>query len=92
MSRAVAKEYGPRGIRCNAVVPGFFESDMTADLPPAQRRQYEELSPERRFGAPAEFVEAVLFLASADASFVTGDELWVCGGVRDVPPPSRSDR
>lgn len=85
MSRAVAKEYGPRNIRCNAVVPGFFTTDMTAGLDPARARFYADLSPERRFGQPDELVEAVLFLASADAAFVTGDALWVCGAVADVP-------
>lgn len=85
MSRSVAKEYGPRNIRCNAVVPGFFPSDMTAALDPTRTRYYQDLSPERRFGATEEFVEAVLFLAGPDAGFVTGDELWVCGAVRDVP-------
>jgi 3-oxoacyl-[acyl-carrier protein] reductase len=85
MSRSVAKEYGHRGIRCNVVVPGFFDTEMTASLEPARRRHIEDLSPERRFGSVPELVEAILFLASAEASFITGDELWVSGTVRDIP-------
>ncbi len=85
MTRAVAKEYGPRNIRCNTVVPGYFHTDMTASLAWARRRHIEDLSPERRFASASEVIEAILFLASSEASFVTGDELWVSGAVRDVP-------
>ncbi len=85
MSRAVAKEYGSRNIRCNAVVPGFFDTDMTASLDPKRRKFYEDLAPERRFATASEVVHAILFLASHDASFVTGDELWISNSARDVP-------
>ncbi len=85
LTRSIAKEYGRRGIACNAVVPGYLETDMVAALSPEARRARELLSPERRFGRPEEVAEAVLFLASADASFVNGDALYVAGAVRDLP-------
>lgn len=85
MSRAVAKEYGSRNIRCNAVVPGFFDTDMTEGLQPERRKFYEDLASERRFATVSEVVHAILFLASQEASFVTGDELWITSSARDVP-------
>lgn len=85
LTRSIAKEYGRRGIACNAVVPGFLETDMVASMTGDARRARERLSPERRFGRPEEAAEAVLFLASSDASFVNGDALYVAGAVRDVP-------
>jgi 3-oxoacyl-[acyl-carrier protein] reductase len=84
-TRSIAKEYGRRGITCNAVVPGYLDTDMTADLTPEARRAREAVSPHRRFGRPAEVVEAILFLASAESSFVNGDALYVAGAVRDLP-------
>ena len=85
LTRSVAKEYGKRGILCNAVVPGYLESDMTNSFSAEGRAVREQLSPMRRFGRLAEVVEAVFFLASGEASFVNGDALYVSGTVRDVP-------
>ena len=85
LSRSVAKEYGRRGIACNAVVPGFIETAMTAGLAPGAQRSRARLSPYGRFGTAEEVADAVLFLASDEASFVNGDELYVAGAVRDVP-------
>jgi 3-oxoacyl-[acyl-carrier protein] reductase len=85
MTRAVAKEYGSRNVRCNAVVPGFFATDMTVDIDPKRRKFYENLAPENRFATAEEVVAAIMFLASPAASFITGDELWVSDSARDVP-------
>jgi 3-oxoacyl-[acyl-carrier protein] reductase len=85
LTRSVAKEYGRCGIACNAVVPGFVDTDMTRDYPAAAKQRLAALSPHGRFGTPAEIADAVLFLASAEASFVTGDALYVSGAVHDVP-------
>jgi 3-oxoacyl-[acyl-carrier protein] reductase len=85
LTRSIAKEYGPRGIRCNAVVPGWVESETTARFSSEQRHTRETLSPHRRFARPDEVAEAVLFLASEESSFVNGDALYVSGAVHDVP-------
>lgn len=85
LTRSLAKEYGRRGIRCNAVVPGYLETEMTEAFSADGRAARERLSPHRRFGRPEEVVAAIRFLASADASFVNGDALYVAGAVRDVP-------
>jgi 3-oxoacyl-[acyl-carrier protein] reductase len=82
LTRSVAKEYGRRRIFCNAVVPGFVETDMVTGYAPAALAQ---LAPYRQFGLAEEVAETVLFLASDDASFVTGDAVYVAGAVRDVP-------
>ncbi|MCE7002120.1 SDR family oxidoreductase [Kibdelosporangium philippinense] len=85
LTRSVAKEYGRRRIFCNAVVPGFVETDMTTGYPAAARAALAQLSPYARFGLAEEVAGTVLFLASDEASFVTGDAVYVAGAVRDVP-------
>jgi len=85
LTRSVAKEWGRRGIRCNAVVPGFTDTGMTDMLDADARRARARLSPHNRFARGSEVADAVLFLASEDAAFVTGDALYVAGAVRDVP-------
>lgn len=85
LTRSVAKEYGRCRIFCNAVVPGFVETDMTTGYPLAAREALAQLSPYGRFGLAEEVAETVLFLASDEASFVTGDAVYVAGAVRDVP-------
>ena len=85
LTRSIAKEYGRRGILCNAVVPGYLETDMTKAFSADARQARERLSPHLRFGKPAEVVEAILFLASAQSSYVNGDTIHVSGAVQDVP-------
>jgi len=85
LTRSIAKEYGSRRIACNAVVPGYVDTDMLAGLSAAAREARARLSPEARFGRPEEVAEAIVFLASDEAAFVTGDALYVAGAVRDVP-------
>ena len=84
-TRAVAKEYGRRNIACNAVVPGFLETGVTDVLSDEGRDDRAKLSPHLRLGRTQEAVEAILYLASDEASYVTGDALYVAGAVRDVP-------
>jgi 3-oxoacyl-[acyl-carrier protein] reductase len=67
------------------VVPGFIDTEMVAGLSDDARRARARLAPERRFGRAEEVAEAILFLASDEAAFVTGDALYVAGAVRDVP-------
>lgn len=80
-SRALAREVGSRGITVNAVAPGFVATDMTADLPPAQRDALLAQTALGRLGTPADVAGAVSFLASDAAAYVTGETLHVNGGL-----------
>lgn len=84
MTRSIAKEVGRARIAVNCVVPGFIDTEMVAHLPEELRRTRARLTPERRFGVAAEVAQAILFLASDDAAFVTGDALYVAGGGREI--------
>lgn len=81
-TRTLAKEVGRRGIRVNLVSPGFIDTDMTAAVGTraAQQVQDRVLLPEGRFGTPQEVANVVRFLASDDASYITGQEITVDGG------------
>ncbi|MHB8637890.1 MAG: 3-oxoacyl-[acyl-carrier-protein] reductase [Fimbriimonadaceae bacterium] len=80
-TKAVAKELGSRGITCNAVSPGFIDTDMTADLPTEFREHVEKNAPAGRLGTVQDVATAVLFLASRDAAYITGQTLTVDGGL-----------
>jgi 3-oxoacyl-[acyl-carrier protein] reductase len=80
-SRALAREYGPRAIRSNCVVPGFLETDMSAPLPPAHRSTLARRTPLGRLGHPDDVVGAVSFLLGPDAAHVSGTEIVVDGGM-----------
>lgn len=81
-SRAVAREYGERGIRSNCVLPGFLETEMSASLDEAQRVRLRRRTALGRLGQVEDVVGAVSFLLSPTAAFVTGTELIVDGGMR----------
>jgi 3-oxoacyl-[acyl-carrier protein] reductase len=82
LTRSAAYELGGEGIRVNAVAPGGIETTMTrlARLPRHFREEVSRLTPLRRWGTPEEVARAILFLASDDASFITGEVLTVDGG------------
>jgi len=80
-TKALAKEVATRNITVNTVAPGFIETDMTRALPEAQREAYLSQIPVGRFGAPEEVANAVLFLASRAAGYITGQTLHVNGGM-----------
>lgn len=80
-SRALAKEIGSRNITVNTVAPGFIDTDMTKDLPEANREVMLSQIPAGRLGLPEEIASAVVFLASDDAAYVTGATLPVNGGM-----------
>lgn len=81
MTRALARELGSRNITVNCVAPGFIETDMTASLPEAQQQALLTQIPLGHLGKPADVAHAVAYLASPQASYVTGQELHVNGGM-----------
>lgn len=81
MSRALARELGSRGITVNCVAPGFIATDMTADLPEEQKKALASQIPLGQLGKPADIANAVAFLASEGAGYITGHELHVNGGM-----------
>ena len=81
MTRALAREVGSRGITVNCVAPGFIETDMTRALGEAQSATLLSQIPLGRLGQPVEIAHAAAFLASPEASYITGTELHVNGGM-----------
>jgi len=81
MTKVWARELGPKGIRVNAVAPGFIETDMTANLPDQVKRMILERTPLGRFGRPEDVANVYLFLASDEASFINGAVISVDGGI-----------
>lgn len=81
MSRSVAREVAARSITVNCVAPGFIETDMTKTIPEAMRETLLKEIPAQRFGKPEDIAQAVLFLASDAASYITGAVLHTNGGL-----------
>lgn len=80
-TRAMAAELGPKGIRVNAVVPGFIDTDMTAKMPRQIKRENRDRILLKRFGSAQEVASVVTFLASEEASYIVGQEIIVDGGL-----------
>ena len=81
LTKATAKEVGARGITVNAIAPGFITTDMTAQIPEQSQKQLLELIPLRNFGQPEDVADAVCFLASDAARYITGQILQIDGGM-----------
>ena len=80
-TKSVALELGSRSIRCNAIAPGFIETEMTAKLDEATVQGWRDAIPLKRGGSPEDVANACIFLASDMSSYVTGQTLNVCGGM-----------
>ncbi len=80
-TKSIAKELGSRNIRCNAIAPGFIETEMTAALDQAVVQSWRDGIPLKRGGTPDDVANAALFLASDMSAYVTGQVINVCGGM-----------
>lgn len=80
-TKSIAKELGSRGIRSNAIAPGFIITDMTAKLPEDVREEWIKGIPLKRGGTPEDVANACIFLGSDLSSYVSGQVLHVCGGM-----------
>lgn len=81
LTKTVAKELGSRGITVNAVAPGFIDTDMTAVLPDKAKEAMLSMIPLQRAGTPQDVADAITFLASDSAAYITGQVIHVTGGM-----------
>lgn len=81
LTKTIAREYASRGITVNAVAPGFIQTAMTDVLPESVKEEMSKLIPLGRFGAVEDIANAVIFLASPDSGYITGQVIHVNGGM-----------
>ena len=81
LTKSVAREYASKGIRVNAIAPGFVDTDMVDNMTDEAKKQIEDKVPLRRLGKPSEIAELAAFLASDRASYITGQVISVDGGM-----------
>ena len=81
VTKSIAQETAGRGVRVNAVAPGYIATDMTAGLPEKVKEAFIERIPSKRMGTPDDVAKAVLFFASDDSAYITGQVLPVDGGM-----------
>ena len=81
LTKSLSKEVAKKGITVNCVSPGFIDTELISDLPEEQRKEYLKMIPLKRFGKVEEVANAVLFLASREASYITGTSITVAGGL-----------
>ena len=80
-SRSLAKELGSRNITSNVVAPGFIETDMTTFLSDAEKQEVSKNIPMKRFGSVEDVAKCIVFLASDEANYITGQTISVDGGL-----------
>jgi len=81
-TKSIAQELGSRNIRCNAIAPGFIETEMTAKLPEEVKQEWAKKIPLRRGGTPDDVANCCIFLGSELSSYITGQVINVCGGMK----------
>lgn len=81
LTKSVAKELGSRNITCNAIAPGFIESDMTSELPAEFREFVQKHAPAGRLGNGTDIAPAVAFLCSEESAYITGQVIVIDGGL-----------
>lgn len=80
-TKSLAKELASKNIRCNAVCPGFIETEMTSALPEKAKEEYKNLIPLKNYGSPQDVAELVTFLLSKSSRYITGEVIKVDGGL-----------
>lgn len=80
-TKSLAKEMGVRNIRCNAVAPGFIQTEMTENISSEVKEKYLSEIPLKRFGTAKEVADLVLFLSSENAAYINGQVISICGGI-----------
>ncbi len=80
-TKSIAQELGSRNIRCNAIAPGFIETEMTEELKAEVKEQYMNGIPMKRFGSVDEVAQTAVFLASDSSSYISGQVISVCGAL-----------
>jgi 3-oxoacyl-[acyl-carrier protein] reductase len=80
-TKSIAQELGSRNIRCNAIAPGFIETEMTGELDEKVVNEWRASIPLKRGGAPLDVANATVFLASDMSAYITGQTIHVCGGM-----------
>jgi 3-oxoacyl-[acyl-carrier protein] reductase len=81
LTKSLSKEVAKKGITVNCVTPGFIDTELIGDLPEEQKKEYLKMIPQKRFGSVEDVAHAVLFLASRQASYITGTSIKVAGGL-----------
>lgn len=81
LTKSVAKEFAPRGVRCNAIAPGFIQSEMTDKLSDNVKQDYMNAIPMKKFGTPEDVANVVAFLASDNSGYITGQVVQIDGGL-----------
>ena len=84
MTKSLAREVAPRGITANCIAPGFVSTPMTAALNEKQTEEIAKMIPQQRFGVPEEIAAGVVYLASSEAGYITGQTLHINGGMAMV--------